>query len=172
MNHRRILSGGFQFAAACLFICGLLSTSGCTTAGTSVEVKQPPALNFSSPQTIAVAVTTRDADFNPIQVKLLKDAIINGLRKSTKFDKVYGIASTNEPAKGLKLSVVVQFVIGPNMHKVQSVETSVALMNQSDGQTLGNANINVHTEWAFFGGNMNKAIASLGDQIVNFVITD
>ncbi len=167
MNLQRILSGCLQFSAVCLFVCGLLCTSGCTTAGTSIEVKQTPAINFSQNQTVMVIVKTRDADFNPKQVEQLADAIIDGLRKSAKFDKVYGITSVVEPFTNLKLSVVVQFVVVQN---VWSIETTVSLIDLRDGMTLGKANINSHTEWAFFGGNVSNAIDRLGDQIVNFVI--
>lgn len=156
--------------SVCLFVCGLLCTSGCTTAGASVEIKQAPPINLSQYKTIAVAVTTRDPDFDAKQIRQLTDSILGGLRKSAKFDKAYATVSEVEPTTDLKLSVIVQFVVGPNRHRVQSIESTVALIDLGDGRTLGSANINSHTEWALFGGNMHKAIASLGDQIVDFVI--
>lgn len=157
-----------QFSALLLFICGLICTSGCTTAGTSIEVKQTPAISLSRYKIVAVEVTTKDLDFDSKEVDQLTGSILDGLRKSARFDKVYASATSDEYDADLKLSVVVQFVVGPNMHSVQSIETSVALIDPGDGKTLAAALVNSHTEWALFGGNMTKAIARLGDQIVDF----
>jgi hypothetical protein len=158
------------FSVLILFICGLVCTGGCTSAGTSMEVKQTPATNLSRYKIVAVEVTTKDLDFDTNQIDQLTGSILDGLHKSARFDKVYASSSSDEHDADLKLSVVVQFVLGPNMNKVQSIETSVALTDTGDGKTLASALVNSHTEWSLFGGNMNKAITMLGDQIVDFTI--
>ena len=158
----------FQFTGLLLFMCGLICAGGCTTAGSSIEVKQAPAGSLSGHKIVAVEVSTRDLDFSPKQVDLLTDSIVDGLRKSARFDNVYDSATSDEHDADLKLSVVVQFVVGPNTHHVQSIESSVALMDPGDGKTLASALVNSHTEWALFGGKMTNAITRLSDQIVDF----
>lgn len=158
----------FRFAALILFVCGLVCAGGCTTAGSSIEVKQAPAGSLSGHKIIVVEVTTRDLDFSPEQVGQLTSSIVDSLRKSGRYDKVYASPTSDEHDADLKLSVLVEFVIGPNMHSVQSIESSVALTDPGDGKTLGTALVNAHSEWALFGGKMTNAIAKLSDQIVDF----
>jgi hypothetical protein len=156
----------FLLLIQCLALLALVG--GCASAGTNVEVKQPPAFNLSKYKIIAVEVTTKDPDFDTKEINQLTGAVLDGLKASGKFDKVYGSSSPDEHDATLKLSVVVQFVVGPNMDKVQSIETSVTLMDIATGNTLARANANSHTEWALWGGNMPKAITRLGNQIVDF----
>jgi hypothetical protein len=158
-----------QFSALILFVCGLLvCAGGCTTPGSSIEVKQTPAQDLSKYKSIAVEVTNKDPDFDANEVDHLTDSILDGLRKSARFDKVYANSSPNEHNTDLKLSVAVQFVVAANMNKVQSIETSVAFIDTGDGKTLASASVNSHTEWALFGGHMTNAIVKLSDQIVDF----
>jgi len=158
-----------RFSVLLLYICGLVCAGGCTAPpGSSIEVKQAPVGGVSKHKIVSVEVTTRDTDFSPKQVDLLTDSIADGLRKSARFDKIYVGTTSNEHEADLKLSVVVQFVIGPNTHKVQSIESSVVLTDPSDGKTLASANVNAHSGWALFGGHMTNAIAQLSDQIVDF----
>jgi hypothetical protein len=157
-----------QFSALILFICGLVCTGGCTTPGSSIEVKQTPAQSLSRYKIVAVEVTNKDPDFDTNDVDQLTGSILDGLRKSARFDKVYASATSDEHDADLKLSVAVQFVIAANMNKVQSIETSVALTDLGDGKTLATALVNSHSEWSLFGGRMTNAIAKLSDQIVDF----
>jgi len=96
-----------QFSILLLFICGLACTAGCTSAGTGIEVKQTPAISRSKHKTITVVVTTKDLDFDSKEIDQLTGCIVDGLRKSSKFDTVYAISSDKNDAD-LKLSVVVQ----------------------------------------------------------------
>jgi hypothetical protein len=158
----------FQLSAFILFICGLVCSGGCTTAGSSIEVKQTPAQSLSRYKIVAVEVNNKDPDFDTNEADQLTGSILDGLRKSGRFDKVYTSATSDEHDADLKLSVVVQFVIAANMKKVQSIETSVALTDLGDGKTLAAALISSHSEWSLFGGKMTNAIAKLSDQIVDF----
>lgn len=153
-----------------LFICWLACAGGCTTPpGSSIEVKQALVGGLSGHKIVAVDVTTRDADFSPKQVGQLTSAIVDGLRKSDRFDEVYDSATAKEHDADLKLSVLVVFVMGPNLHGVQSIESTVALTDPADGKTLASASVNAHSEWAFWGGgHMTNAIAQLSGQIVDF----
>ena len=157
-----------QFFALILFICGLVCAGGCTSAGTNIDVKQTPAISLPRYKIVAVEVTTKDPDFDSKEIGQLTGSILDGLRKSARFDKVYASSSSDKYDADLKLSVAVQFVVGANMNKVQSIETSVTLIDPADGKTLASALINSHTEWRLLGGNMTKAITRLGDQIVDF----
>jgi len=158
----------FQLSALILFVCGLLCISGCTTPGSSIQVKQTPAQSLSGYKIVAVEVTNMDLDFDTNEVDRLTGSIVDGLRKSGRFDKVYDSATSDEHDADLKLSIVVQFVLAANMNKVQSIETSVALTDLGDGKTLATALVNSHSEWALFGGHMTNAIAKLSDQIIDF----
>ena len=158
----------FQLSSFILSICGLLCVGGCTTPESSIEVKQTPAKTLSGYKIVAVEVTNKDLDFDSNEVDQLTGSILDGLSKSSRFDKVYACSSSDEHDADLKLSVTVQFVITANMNKVQSLETSVALIDTGNGKTLAAALVNSHSEWAFFGGHMTNAIAKLSDQIVDF----
>jgi hypothetical protein len=158
----------FQLSVFVLFICGLVCAGGCTTPGSSIEVKQTPAHTLSRYKTLAVEITNKDPDFGTNEVDQLTGSILGGLRKSGRFDKVYDGTTPDEHNAGLKLSVVVQLVLAANMNKVQSIEASVALTDLRDGKTLATALVNAHSEWALFGGHMTNAIAKLNDQIVDF----
>jgi hypothetical protein len=158
----------FQFSALILFVCGLVCTCGCTTPGSSIEVKQTSAQSLSIYKSVAVEVTNKDLDFSTNEVDQLTSSILGGLRKSGRFDKVYDSTTPDEHNADLKLSVVVQFVLAVNMNKVQSIETSVALTDLRDRKTLATALVNSHSEWALFGGHMTNAIAKLSDKIVDF----
>ncbi len=158
----------FQFPALVLFICGLVCTGGCTTLGSSIEVKQTPAQSLFRYKSVAVEVANRDLDFSTNEVDQLTSSILDGLRKSGRFDKVYESATSDKHDADLKLFVLVEFVMGPNTHGVQSIETSVTLTNLGNGKTLATALVNSHSEWALFGGHMTNAIAKLSDQIVDF----
>ena len=151
-----------------LFICGLVCAGGCTTAGSSIEVKQTPTISLSGYKGIAVEVATKDLDFKTNELDQLICSLLDGLRRSAKFDKVCTLSSSDAHEANLKLFVVVQLVVAANVNKVQSIETSVALIDPADGKMLANALVNSHSEWKLFGGNMAKAIASLSDQIVEF----
>ena len=158
-----------QFSALILFICGLVYAGGCTTPpGSNIDVKQSLIGGLSSHKIVAVDVTTKDLDFTPEQVRQLTGAIVDGLRKSARFDKIYDSATTNEHDADLKLSVRVEFVMGPNRYRVQSIESSLTLIDPSDDKTLAMVLVNSHSEWRLFGGHMTNAIAQLSDQIVNF----
>ena len=118
---------------------------------------------------MAVEVTNKDLDFDTNEVDQLTSSILGGLRKSGRFDKVYAYSQSDEHDADLKLSVLVEFVVGLNMkNNVQSIETSVALTDIGDGKTLATALVNSHSEWALFGNHMTNAIAKLSDQIVDF----
>jgi len=158
-----------QFSIWLLFICGLACTDGCTSARTSIEVKQTPAISPSKYKVIAVEVTTKDLDFDSTETDQLTGSIVDGLRKSAKFENVYAISSSSEHDADLKLSVVIQFTVGANINRTQNVETSVTLTDTGDGKTVADATVNASTGWNFFGVNMSKAIIKLGDQIVEFV---
>ena len=131
-------------------------------------MKQSPAQSLSRYRIVALEVANKDLDFSTNEVDQLTGSILDGLRKSGRFDKVYDSATSDEHDADLKLSVLVEFVIGPNTHSVQSIESSVALRDPGDGKTLATALVNSHSEWALFGGHMANAIAKLSDQIVDF----
>jgi len=158
----------FQFAGLLLFICGLICTGGCSTPpGGTIEAKQAPIGGLPRHKIVAVEVTTRDADFTSNQVELLANSIVDGLRKVNQFDRVYDSATANEHDADLKLSVLVELVL---LYNVKSIESSVKLTDLGDGKTLAAANVNSHSESAFFGGHMTNAIAQLSGQIVDFTI--
>ncbi len=159
----------FQHVMSLLLVGLVVSLSGCTTPqGGSMKVIQAPDGDLSKYKTIDVAVTSKDADFSPKDVALLKGFIVEDLRKSGRYETVYAGTSSTERPVDLKLSVLVEFVIGPNTHKVQSIEGRVALTDQSEGKTLGAASIKGYSEWALFGGHMTNAMAEFSKQIVNF----
>lgn len=159
----------FNYATLLIIVGVVISLCGCTTpAGGSIQVIQAPGGNLSQHKSIAVAVDTKDADFSPKDVSRLKGFIIEGLRKSARYEKVYADLSPAEQDVVLNLSVHVEFVVGPNTHKVQSIESRVTLTKQSDGKTIGTALVKAHSEWALFGGHMTNAMAKLSEQIVEF----
>ena len=68
----------------------VVSLNGCTTPpGGSIQVIQAPGKILSQHKSIAVAVATKDADFRPEDVARLKGFIIEDLRKSERYEKVY-----------------------------------------------------------------------------------
>jgi hypothetical protein len=158
-----------KFSALLSFVCGLIVASGCTSASTSIEAKQTQSISLSRYKIIAVEVTTKDLDFDSKKIDQLTGSIIDGLRKSAKFDNVYAISPSGEHDADLKLSVVIQFTVRANINRTQNVETTVTLTDTSDGKTIADATVNSSTGWNFFGVNMSKAIVRLGDQIVDFV---
>jgi len=158
-----------KFSALLSLICGLIGASGCTSASTSIEAKQTQSISRSRYKIIAVEVTTKDLDFDSKKIDQLTGSIVDGLRKSAKFDNVYVISSSGEHDADLKLSVVIQFTVGANINRTQNVETSVTLTDTGDGKTIADATVNSSPGWNFFGVNMSKAIVRLGDQIVDFV---
>jgi hypothetical protein len=158
-----------KFSALVSFICGLICASGCTSASTSIEVKQAPATSPFKHKTIVVEVTTKDLDFDSKEIDQLTGSIVDGLRKSAKFENVYVISSSGGHDADLKLSVLIQFTVGANINRTENVETSVTLTDTGDGKTIADATVNYSTGWNFFGVNMSKAIVRLGDQIVDFV---
>lgn len=160
----------FQWTALILLAGALVCTNGCTSPGSSVEVKQSPVFNPAKYKTIAVDVAVKDTDFNELQKLQLIDFIQDRLRKSGKFDKVYVDTPSLKHEVDMKLSVTVEFVVGPNFNRTQHIETSVTLISCGDGKTLASAAINADTGWAFFGTNMKKAIDRLSTEIVSYTI--
>lgn len=154
-----------QFAILFLFICGVVWVTGCTTPGGSIEVKQPPVERLARYKTVVVDVANKDADFSPNDVALLSNSLVNDLRESGKFDKVYDSDSSSKQDADLKVSVLVQFVL---LYNVKSIESSVTLTDTADGKSLAKATIDAHSESAFQGGHMTNAIAQLSRQIVDF----
>jgi len=148
-----------------LFICGLGCVGGCTVPGSSIQVKQAPVASLAQYKVVAVDITTKDLDFSPKQVELLTGSIVDGLRKSARFDKVYSSPKSDERDADLKLSVLVEFVL---LYNVKSIEGSVVLTDTGDGKALASAQVNAHSEAALFGGQMTNAISKLSDQIVDF----
>jgi hypothetical protein len=154
-----------RFLILVLFTCGFVSITGCTTPGSSIEVKQAPAESLARYKTVAIDVASRDADFNPAYVVLLSNALVDDLSKSGSFQKVYDSASTSERDADLKLSVLVEFTL---FYNVKSIESSVTLTETADGKTLAMALVNANSESALRGGKMTNAIAKLSEQIVSF----
>jgi hypothetical protein len=154
-----------RLAILVLCICGTALIAGCTAPGSSIEVKEAPAGSLNPYKIVAVEATTGDADFDSNQVNFLTISIIDRLRESGRFDKVYDSTSSTEHDANLKLSVLVEFVL---VYNVKSIESSVALTDITDGKTLAAALVNAHSESAFLGGKMTNAIAKLSDQIVDF----
>lgn len=158
----------FQSSILIVIICGLVCAAGCTTPGSGIEVKQTSVKPLSGYKIVAVEVTNKDLDFGTNEVDQLTGSILDDLRRSGRFNKVYDSTTSDEHDADLKLSVVVQFVLAANMNKVQSIETFVALTDLGNGKMLASANVNSHSEWAFLGGHMTNAIAKLSGQIVDF----
>lgn len=155
-----------QFSILFLFICGIVCLTGCTTPGSSIEVKQAPAESLVRHKVVAVDVANRDGDFGPDDVSFLSKSLVNDLRKSGRFDKVYdATTSSTEHDADLRLSVLVEFVL---LYNVKSIESSVTLTDTTSGKTLATAAVNSHSEAAFLGGHMTNAIAQLSGQIVDF----
>lgn len=168
MNGRARFSRWLPWTILLGFVAGMMAAAGCTSAGASAEVKQTASARLTGHRSVVVEVATKDLDFDPRQTDQLAKAILDGLGKSGRFDKV--CETMPDPAAGdLKLSVVVQLAVGPNMGHVQSIETIVTVASARDGKTLASANVNAHTAWSLFGGNMSQAIAKLSDQIVDYV---
>ena len=139
--------------------------TGCTTPGSNIEVKQAPAESLARYKILAVDVITRDPDFSPGYVVLLSNALVDDLRKSGRFDKVYDSPYTSEHDADLKLSLLVELSVFDN---VKSIESSVTLKDTADGKTIATALVNAHSESAFLGGQMTNAINQLSDRIVDF----
>ncbi len=154
-----------RFPILFLFICGAACLTGCTTPGSSIEVKQAPTENLKRYQTVVVDVANRDADFTTNDVIFLGDSLVNDLRKSGRFDKVYDSATPTEHPADLKLSVLVDFVV---LYNVKSIESSVTLTDTANGKMFATAQINSHSESAFLGGHMTNAITQLSSRIVGF----
>jgi hypothetical protein len=155
----------FRFPILFLFICGVVGITGCTTPGSSIEVKQAPAESLARYKILAVDVTSKDPDFSPGYVVLLSNSLVDDLRKSGRFEKVYDAPYTSERDANLKLSVLVEFSVFDN---VKSIESSVTLTDAAGGKTIATALINAHSESAFLGGQMTNAINQLSDRIVDF----
>jgi len=147
-----------QFSILFLFICGAVWVTGCTVPGSSIEVKQAPEASLNRYKIVAVDVTTKDADFNPNQVDFMTKCIVEQLRESARFVKVYDINSSTEHDADLKLSVFVEFVL---LYNVKSIESSVTLTDTADGKARATALVNAHSESALLGGQMTNAIAKL-----------
>ena len=153
-----------RFPILVLF-CGLVWITGCTTPGSSIEVKQTPAESLVRYKIVAVDVANRDADFSRGCVILLSNYLVDDLRKSGRFEKVYESPYTSESDADLKLSVLVELAVFTN---VKSIESSVRLTDTASGKTVATALVNAHSESAFLGGQITNAIAKLSDQIVDF----
>ena len=158
-----------QLCAFSVFTFGLIFTGGCTAPNSSIEVQQTPTGSLSKYNIISVEVTTKDLDFDEKEIDQLTGSILAGLRKSARFDKVYAASFSDENDADLKLSVVIRFVEAVNYKGVQSIETSLALTDSGNGETLASAFVNSNSGWALFGGKMTNAIVKLRDQIVDFV---
>ena len=139
--------------------------TGCTAPGGNIEVKQAPAESLARYKIIAVDVTNRDGDFSPEDVGFLSNALVDDLRKSGRFEKVYDSTSSKEHDADLKLSVLIKFVL---LYNVKHIESSVTLTDAASGKILAAADVNAYSESAFQGGQMENAIAQLNDKIVNF----
>lgn len=155
----------FRLPILSFFLGGLVLLTGCTTPGSSIEVKRAPAGNLARYKIVAIDVASRDDDFGRGYVILLSNALVDDLRKSGRFDKVYDGPSTSESDADLKLSVLVELAVFTN---VKSIDSSVTLTDAASGRTLAAAHVNAHSESAFFGGQMTNAINKLNDQIVDF----
>ncbi|HUE35925.1 MAG TPA: hypothetical protein VMO20_00940 [Candidatus Acidoferrum sp.] len=156
-----------RFSILVLFACGFVWLTGCTTPGSSIEVKQAPVVSLARYKIVAVDVVSRDADFSPGYVVLLSNALVDDLRKSGRFDKVYDSSFTSERDADLKLSVLVELVL---VYNVKSIESSVTLTDIANGKTLAKAVVDAHSESAFLGGQMTNAITKLNEQVVTFAI--
>lgn len=169
MNTAKGWSEQFQCVILLLLLGGVICLGGCSTPpGGSVQWIQAPGGTLSQYKSIAVVVNTKDADFSPNDVSQLKSFIIEDLRKSARYEKVYDGLFTSEHDVDLRLSVLVEFAVGPNTHKVQSIESRVTLIDIGDGKTVATALINGHSEWALFGGHMTNAMMKLSEQIIEF----
>jgi hypothetical protein len=156
-----------RFSIWFLFLGGLVGVTGCTTPGSTMEVKQTLLKSPGRYKIVAIDVTSRDADFGPGYVALLDNSLINDLRNSGKFERVYDTSLSSERDADLKLSVLVEFTL---FYNVKHIEGSVTLTDAAGGKTLATASINAHSEFnLFMGGQMTNAIAKLSDQVVGFV---
>lgn len=150
---------------------GLVLTSGCA-AVSNINVKQASNFNSADYKTIAIEVTSKDTDFQEWQKIQLIEFVYERLNKSGRFEKVRIDSVDVNHKTDLKLSVTIDLVVGSAVGKLQSIETSVALINSTNGNVLANAAIDAHGRWPFFGGKVNRAIDQLSNAIVDFAVND
>jgi len=158
-----------QLCTISFFIFGFICAGGCTAPGSSIEVQQTPAASLFKYKIISVEVTTKDLDFDEMEIDQLTGSILSGLRKSARFDKVYAASFSDENDADLKLSVVIRFVEAVNYKSAQSIESSMVLVDSGNGETLARAFVNSDSGRGLFGGKMTNAIVTLSNQIVDFV---
>lgn len=129
---------------------GLPSAQGDKTASASIEEKQIP-VNLSQYRTIAVAVSSKDPDFDRTELGTLAFSTINKLIGSGKFDKVYATSTGDAQNADLILSVKVNlFVNGAQYsplyrNRSGSIDASITLTNASDGKMLATTDLHAQT---------------------------